>query len=590
MLRAIVAMVSLIGLPLLIFGVSASKEAPSARVLALYITGYACFPVVWIGQRWFAPRTRVALTLLAIFLLATVVLLRLGLSGPGTIFLLSLSVIAAMLLGLRIGLWSAAAGVTLLVAGAIATGLGWHHYPPWVEQLSNAPIAWLFSAASFLLVSGAAVYGPGVLFSVLGRQRRDLIAANQRLQQEIVERIEAEAEGQKLRDQLLHAQKMEAIGRLTGGVAHEFNNLLVVIATNAELLAAQVAQRSSLHEIAQEIGVACDRARGLTRQLLTFSRRELGKVTNVDLDELVRSNRRLLEPLLGEHIAMHLELKGAGCAKLDPRQVGQVLINLVLNARDALADGGAIQVRTYRRAISPEEALGKSLPDAGEFAVLEVRDDGPGMSDEVSQQIFEPFFTTKAEGHGTGLGLSTAFGIVRRLGGFFELETSPGSGATFRAHFPASDEPVEHLPSAPDLSAAVPASGNAVLLVEDEPLVQKASRRLLVHLGYEVAVADDGSEAWELYQANPDRFDLVMTDVSMPTMGGFELAKRIFALRPQAKVLFVSGYSGDTEFIDYVQQGNAPFVLKPFEAATLGATLKQLLSEKVSQGLGDDVC
>ncbi|MBW2735702.1 MAG: response regulator [Deltaproteobacteria bacterium] len=574
-LDVIVLVCTIAALPVMVYGIASVSSRAPLVVIGIYFTAYFCFPLLWFGRRRLSFSTRAMILTGATLALSGTLLMRLGLSGPGPHFLFAFAVLATMFFGLRAGLGAVALGAGVLLSFAVAVSAGWVSYPAWVLQGSNTGATWVLVTLSFLVVAVAIVYGPGLLFLTLSEQRCKLLAANERLQGEILERLEAETESHQLRDQLVHAQKMEAIGRLSGGVAHEFNNVLVAMQANAELLATETDANSGLREPALEIVQACHRASGLTRQLLAFSRKEPTKLEVIDFDDLVRSTRKLIAPLVGDDVEVVYELTSGAHTEVDTRQVGQILINLITNARDATPRGGHIWVRTSSRSIAAKDVPQGVDARAGQFVVLEVRDDGSGMSLEVGQRLFEPFFTTKPEGKGTGLGLSMVFGITRKLGGFMEWDTTPGQGSTFRVHFPACVPVAEVEPGAP---RAEPLRGNErILLVEDDPLVQRASRRTLARLGYVVTVANHGEEAWELYREDPAAFDLLLTDLSMPGLGGLELAHRIRQHSPDAKVLFVSGYTPDEAFKVQVDEEGIPFLAKPFDTHTLAAQLRTLL-------------
>ncbi|HEX6746777.1 MAG TPA: PAS domain S-box protein [Longimicrobium sp.] len=368
----------------------------------------------------------------------------------------------------------------------------------------------------------------------------------------------------KLQAQLRQAQKMEAVGRLAGGVAHDFNNLLTAIKGNAGLLLADLPAASPWREEVEEIDRAAQRASDLTRQLLAFSRRQVLQPRVVDLNAVIADTQRMLRRLIEEDVAITVSLDPeAGQVEADPGQVEQVVLNLAVNARDAMPGGGRLAISTSAAAVPPEPRTGwPYYVQAGAYVRLDVEDSGMGMEPDVLQHLFEPFFTTKPAGKGTGLGLSTVYGIVKQSGGYVWAESLPGEGSRF----------VVLLPRVPDgarekTAAAEPAPGRGcgatVLLVEDEDSVRSLARRVLSRAGYAVLEAGDGERALEVARAHAGAIDLLLTDVVMPGGGGRRLAEAMAALRPATRVLYMSGYPGDA----IAEHGLAPEVdllPKPF--------------------------
>lgn len=383
---------------------------------------------------------------------------------------------------------------------------------------------------------------------------KDLLEANRRLRSELESRRLAEA-------QLRQAQKMEAVGRLAGGVAHDFNNILTVINGYSELLKAQTPDSDPRHPEIEEIRRAALRASDLTRQLLAFSRRQVLQVRVFELDALVVELERMLGRLIGEDIELITELDAAGaCIKADPGQVQQVIMNLVVNARDAMPSGGRIILRTT---VLPDPAV-----------QLTVTDTGCGMDEETFAHLFEPFFTTKGVGKGTGLGLSMVYGIVQQSGGRISVDTAPGRGTKFRIVLPMA--PGED--SSTRVRRLGPASlgSETILLVEDEPGVRKLVGSLLKARGYRVIEAGDGSRALELFENHPGPVHLLLTDVVMPGMNGLELAERASVRRPEARVLFMSGYTDDDRVQGVTADGRG-FIQKPFTLDALARKVREIL-------------
>ncbi|HEY0254296.1 MAG TPA: ATP-binding protein [Kofleriaceae bacterium] len=358
-----------------------------------------------------------------------------------------------------------------------------------------------------------------------------------RLQKRELERRvdERTAELQRSQEQLLQAQKMDAIGRLAGGVAHDFNNLLTVILGGVELLA-----ETSDDETLLDIKTAGERAAGLTRQLLAFSRQQVLAPKVIHIGEAIAGMDKLLRRALGEQVTFSTSVTaGTQPFRADPGQLGQVLLNLAVNARDAMPKGGTLQISAETIAILSPSPL---LP-AGVYTRVSVADTGTGMDEATRARIFEPFFTTKGPGKGTGLGLATVFGIIRQSGGAIEVTSELGAGTTFHIYFPVTE--AKQTQQIKPIRIAAPRGTESILLVEDEEGVRSLVRRALVRAGYHVLEAADGEEALRVARAHAGTIDLLLSDVMMPRMSGGELLARVTPERPTMKVLFMSGYTDD---------------------------------------------
>jgi two-component system cell cycle sensor histidine kinase/response regulator CckA len=380
-------------------------------------------------------------------------------------------------------------------------------------------------------------------------------------------------ERRQLEAQLVQAQKMEAIGRLAGGVAHDFNNLLTVIQGYGELV------RDSLsgdprHESMDELLKAAGRATSLTRQLLAFSRKQVLEPKVVHLGEIVRETGRMLERLIGEEIALALVVsEDLATVKADPGQIEQVVLNLAVNARDSMPNGGQLTVSVGSlRTATPLDGFPDQLP-AGRWVRLTVEDTGSGMDAETLSHAFEPFFTTKERGKGTGLGLSTVYGIVRQSGGHVQLTSVPGRGTTFQIYLPRSDE--RRVSGAHSGVFAVPGS-ETVLVVEDEPAVRSLVQAVLERHGYVVLVAEHGAAALDVVDKHPGPIHILLTDIVMPGMNGRDLAGVVTARRPSIRVIFMSGYTADIP-TDLGVEGGPLFLSKPFSEQALTSKLREAL-------------
>jgi two-component system, cell cycle sensor histidine kinase and response regulator CckA len=379
-----------------------------------------------------------------------------------------------------------------------------------------------------------------------------------------------------LEDQFRQSQKMEAVGRLAGGIAHDFNNLLMVISGYTEVLLDQINPENTLHAKVESIQQASDRATALTRQLLAFSRRQLLELKVIDVNAIVEDMERLLRPLIGEDIELTTSLTpDIGCTRADAGQLEQVLMNLVVNAKDALPHGGKISIRTASVTLDDSYRPENTFIKRGPYVMISVSDNGHGMDRETQARIFEPFFTTKDKGKGTGLGLSTVYGIIKQTGGYVFVQSELGRGTTFTIYFPRVDEPSEAIGAAPASIAAVGGS-ETILLVEDEESVRQLVRETLQSRGYRVLEAENGNAALDLAAAHSDTIHLVVTDVVMPGLSGHELAQKLLASRPSMKVLYLSGYAEDAITNQRATSQNA-FLQKPFTLQALSRKVREVL-------------
>jgi len=395
---------------------------------------------------------------------------------------------------------------------------------------------------------------------------------------EIVGAISEITERKNLEAQVRHAQRMESLGRLAAGVAHDFNNLLTIISGRSDLLLSALAPDDPMRDEVLQIHLAGERGSGLTRQLLAFSRQSVLELRILDLNEVVRENEKLLRRVIGEDVRLSLALApGLWRVKADAGQIGQVLINVVINARDAMPTGGDLTLRSENVQVDAAQAATRSAVRAGRFVALTVSDTGSGMTPEVQSRIFEPFFTTKGPGIGTGLGLATAYGIVQQTGGFIDVASELGRGTSFTFYFPATDEVAAPRRAPLGLRAAPQQGTGTILLVEDEDAVRSMLRRVLVEAGYAVLEASNGTEALRLAAEQAGPIDLVITDVVMPGMGGGTMVEWLAGVRPDLKVLYISGYMDDAVVRQGVTRAEVAFLQKPFTMAALTARVRELL-------------
>jgi len=413
----------------------------------------------------------------------------------------------------------------------------------------------------------------------LGAQARELAASNTNLEQANASLIAEQIERQRTEERLRHAQKLDAVGRLAGGVAHDFNNLLTVIRGYSDLVLSTSRPGDPVHASVDEIRKAADRAASLTHQLLAFSRKQVLQPRVLDLNAVVADTEKMLKRLIGEDIELVTTLEpGLPAVLVDEGEWQQIIVNLAVNARDAMPSGGILAVRT-RLVDHGEEGLA-AMPQMppGRYVLLEVADTGAGMDQDVQARIFEPFFTTKERGKGVGLGLSTVYGIVKQSGGWIWVVSEPRKGTTFRVYLPPTTANPQQAPA----QATVPrtSASETVLLVEDQDEVRHLAAQVLRARGYTVLEACGGDQAIALAASHRDPIHLVITDVVMPGMRGPEVVSRLLARHPSLRVLFISGYTDDmmTESDGHGLRG--PLLEKPFTPQTLVARVREVLDER----------
>lgn len=416
-------------------------------------------------------------------------------------------------------------------------------------------------------------------FGQLARTLQAFFAQRDNLIREIDERRAAQEALLVKEHELQHAQKMEAVGLLAGGVAHDFNNLLTAIIGYAELIRKRAERDPEIRQSSALIRKAGDQAACLTKQLLAFSRKQLLQPKVLDLNNVVLEVEALLRRIIGEHLEVRTEAKAEdGRIKADPNQLEQIIINLGVNARDAMPRGGALTIRTRCDEIDDKDAkrISPSL-SGGKYVVLSVEDTGTGMDTATKNRIFEPFFTTKGPGKGTGLGLATVYGIVQQSGGVIVVDTELGRGTTFEIYFPHEPAPLEHAKRAPK-AAAFYSNAETVMVVEDDEIVRELICDVLVENRYTVLRAEDGPSAVKMADDCETIIDLLVTDVVMPQMNGPELASRLSLSRPELSVLYVSGYSADDMGDHGVLTEDVQLLQKPFSPNSLLQRVREVLT------------
>lgn len=389
-------------------------------------------------------------------------------------------------------------------------------------------------------------------------------------------------EHRKLEEQLLHAQKMEAIGQLAGGVAHDFNNILTVIQGHASLLRSAAKQADTPSSSADQIYQAAERASGLTRQLLTFSRRQMMQPKHLDLNQIVSNTTRMLGRILGEDISLQFNYaSNVPLVHADAGMIEQVLLNLAVNSRDAMPSGGELTIKIYSVDFKPEDVREYPERRIGEFVRLSVSDTGSGIDAETLPRIFEPFFTTKAIGKGTGLGLATVYGIIKQHKGWIEVESRIGEGTSFHVFLPAAEEKAVAKSSDTTAEESPRGGTETILVVEDEPPVRELVSKILTGCGYRVLKAHNGVEALKIWHQHSDKIDLLLTDIVMPDgMTGRDLAEKIQAERPGLKAIFTSGYSSDIVGKDFVIEEGVNYLQKPYIPQKLMRAIRKCLDGK----------
>lgn len=393
---------------------------------------------------------------------------------------------------------------------------------------------------------------------------------------EITERLKAEEERERLREQLFHAQKLESVGRLAGGVAHDFNNMLGVIIGNAEVLLERLEPRSDEAREVREILNAAERSADLTSQLLAFARRQTAIPKLLDLNETISSMLKMLRRLIGEDISL-VFMPGASLwhVKIDPAQMDQILANLCVNAKDAITGTGRITIETRNVTLDEAYCSSNAEAESGDYVQIAVSDDGCGMDQETLSRLFEPFFTTKEVGKGTGLGLATVYGIVKQNRGFINAYSEKGHGTCFKIFLPKAREIPADTP-APEQVQRLEGT-ETVLLVEDEESVLNLGKRILERYGYRVIAAENPAKAMEAVKAHKGGIELLITDVVMPEMNGRELKASVEALKPGVKVLYMSGYTADVIAQKGIVEKGSEFLQKPFTVKGLASKVRRVL-------------
>jgi signal transduction histidine kinase len=479
--------------------------------------------------------------------------------------------LSALLLGRR-ALWT----VLFVVSAAMAIALARDHYllgGVGPRPSPGAPVGQLGLALIVFTILAVVLDRFGLtlreaLSDSLVRQHKLEVTTGD-LQREMGERQRVEA-------RLVEAQKLEAVARLSGGIAHDFNNILTVILSYTTMLADELGEGHRAHDDLLQMRAAGERGADLTRQLLAFSRRQVLRPRTVDLNDIVHDMEKMLRRLIGEDVELVTQpLAGRALVNVDPGQIEQVIMNLAVNARDAMPQGGKLTIEIGRVELDAAAVAGRPIPP-GSYRLLKVTDNGTGMDAKVMERIFEPFFTTKEVGKGTGLGLATVLGILQQSGGDVRVTSESGKGTTFCIYLPLAEKEAGALPSEPPVEARALGGTETILVVEDEDTVRRLVRSVLQRQGYQVLEAGNPGEALLIFEQHP-AIDLVLTDVVMPRISGPALASRLLALRPSLKIIYMSGHIDPSAALDGALGSGAAFLQKPVTPGALLSRLREVL-------------
>jgi signal transduction histidine kinase/CheY-like chemotaxis protein len=515
--------------------------------------------------------------------------LMIGVGSISLIYLMGFSLLSVLLLDIRWGLLTVGLNVATLLAigylGIESPGIG-------APGPSSSFVGWAVVTANVAFVNVSLVLALGAVVSALEgafrragsardaleHERMALVALNQSLADEMAERQVAEARHAKLEAQFRQAQKMESFGALAGGIAHDFNNLMSVVVGYSELLVDDLSPTHPMRPDLEEIRNAGHRATDLTRQLLAFSRRQVLAPRVIDLSVCVSDMESMLRRVIGEDIELASSCApNLGKVLVDPGQIQQVIMNLAVNARDAMAQGGMLTIETAGIVLDEHYASEHVGVTPGLHVMLSVSDTGSGMDKATQARMFEPFFTTKEVGKGTGLGLATVFGIVQQSGGTIWVYSEPGAGTTFKLYFPIAHEVAAAKPAVPKSQGLSLRGTETILLVEDEDGVRRMASSILRRRGFRVLEARDGSSALLLSEQHHETIDLLVTDVVMPRMSGRQLAEQLLPARPGMKVLYMSGYTDDAIIRHGILEASVAFIQKPITPDLLSRKVRELL-------------
>lgn len=558
----------------------------------------------WVVVLFFRRRLPFAIRAYSIvymsYALGMVLLLTVGPFGAGPVWLFAFPVLAAVFMGIRTSLVALTInGGTILLIGILLS----HGVLQWHFHVENAIEKWVVMALNFIFLNAivaisVAYISRGLMISLkqeqttrasLERKHEELVDFTRQLKAEIFERKKAEAEQKhqeeerrKLEVQLRQAQKMEAIGTLAGGIAHDFNNILSSVIGYTELALDEAEQGSMLRDDLQEIYTAGNRAKDLVRQILTFARRTDEKATPTLISSIVKEALKMLRSAIPTTIDIRQDIRSHSLVMADPTRIHQVFMNLCTNAAQAMEDdGGILTVRLCDEKIQPDIIEKNKGMTPGDYLKIEISDTGKGIPEKELDSIFDPYFTTKPVGEGTGLGLSVVHGIVETYNGKISVESRLGQGTDFTVYLPISKN---EAPSDPATSKELPMGDERILFVDDEPPIVKLGSRFLEGLGYDVTGLCTAAETLDLFKSDLERFDLVITDMTMPNMTGDQLAVKLMNARADIPVILCTGYSKKISADSASEIGIKAFVHKPFAKADFANTVRKVLDEAKGHG------
>jgi signal transduction histidine kinase/CheY-like chemotaxis protein len=578
-----------IGAPILLVNYRTLWAFGWSRDLAVYVICYVAVVLTALLRRRLPFLSRAAVLVSVLYIIASLSLVRFGQAGGGLLLLAALAVVSTVLFGTAGGLLAGGIAAASMAVVAFGFSTGRLLFEPEVAGTVNTRIGWMTVGPVFLVVVAFVVLCPGILeqrlqgtLDNLQGKSEDMESSYQRLSEEIAIRRRAEIEKSELEDRLAEAQKMEAIGRLAGGVAHDFNNLLTAIQGNTELALLRMGGEPGVRSYLETISRTVERGSNLTHQLLTLSREQMSDLKVFSVNDCVRDLEPLLRALLGQRNQVLLKLDCARDLILANRgQLEQILLNLAANARDAMPRGGLFTVTTFSEVLTEGVGTRWALRGQnGHQVVLSVTDTGEGMDEATAARAFEPFFTTKAPGRGTGLGLATVFGLLKRQGASLALTSASGEGTTVRVFLPAMDESTE-VAVEEAISEVVVGGHERILFVEDDAAGRESVSQILSSLGYTVVSARSANEALRTLYSAPSEapFDLLVTDFILPGSNGRELAENVQRRSPGTRVLIISGFTEDAVLRQIVVTRSVRFLAKPFSRSRLSQKVRKVLDE-----------
>lgn len=585
LVRGILIATSIVGLPATIIAcIEAGKFGQTGGML-LYGMLYLIVVAVTLFSRQLPFNLSAGVVLGGLYLIAIFNLSSFSFAGAGIELGITISVLATVLSGTQKGLITAAIFLVTLLAIGSGFIFGALDVSPNMPATTTETISWITAGSAFSLFSGTLIISSGMLqqhliraLSSLKSNSEKLEKANADLTSEIKSRRETEARLVQSENRLTQAQKMESVGRLAGGVAHDYNNISSIIIGYSEFALEKVEKSAPLYEELMEIYTAAKRSTDITRQLLAFARQQTIAPKVLDLNNTIESMLKMLRRLIGEDIDLAWRPgMDVWQVKIDPSQIDQILANLCINARDAIADVGKVTIETENISFDEDYCADHAGFVPGEYVLLAVSDDGIGMARETLDKIFEPFFTTKGQGKGTGLGLATVYGIVKQNDGFINVYSEPDKGTSIKIYMPRHTGQGAEAFAEENMEIPLSQGSEVVLLVEDDASILKLGERILGNLGYMVLPANNPEKAIKLAEEHKGTIHLLLTDVVMPGMNGRELSEKLQGLYPDINTLFMSGYTANVIAHRGVLEDGINFISKPFSKMDLAGKVRKVL-------------